>query len=546
MLDIIAEPTLTTPEKTVEKPPPVPVVRKPRSSYRRVVLPAAEVAAALGAAGVLTLWSRSIDVDPLRRLGQVSGLAALQLRFAVLGILTVAGILVAVRIWGRAAVPVVSRLGCAVVAGLTSGFLAGGSTVALRGTRFGFYSIHGDAGTLVDWARSMQQGHSHMPAFYPPLPVHVLVWWSDLVGVSPAFGFKQLELIGAALFGPVAYLSWRLLLRPLPALAVGLVGMLPLVELYKPYENLVLIALVPLLAKFLFVVRSAPRRDYRRLVLVGVAFGVALAFLFLSYSGWYVWSAPGFVAALAIVMPWRRGLVRAVTFVGVAGVTMLALCGYKVLDLLQASGSVKDNYIYFDVTMDPAYFAMWRGGLPGNVAAFPPSGELGGVGLYTIVLCAGLAGALLLARRNPIVLTAACCFGGAWLMRFYYASEMFKTRNVQLYPRTSMEIDYLLLVLTVLAVVLAWRRLRPRTRAASQEVARRARAVLPGNALVSSLVGGLCALMLLLGSAASATVNNYLPHNDDSMGQLAWTAQTTRMPNGHCSGYVQADCKTMK
>ena len=542
MLDIIAEPTTTTPEKAVEKPPPpVPVARRPRISYRRFVLPAAEVAAALGAAGVLTLWSRSIDVDPLRRLGQVSGLAALQLRFAILGILTVAGILVAVRIWGRAAVPVVSRLGCAVVAGLTSGFLAGGSTVALRGTRFGFYSIHGDAGTLVDWAKSMQQGHSHMPAFYPPLPVHVLVWWSDLLGVSPAFAFKQLELVGAALFGPVAYLSWRLLLRPLPALAVGLVGMLPLVELYKPYENLVLIALVPLLAKFLFVVRSAPRRDYRRLVLVGVAFGVALAFLFLSYSGWYVWSAPGFVAALAIVMPWRRGLVRAVTFVGVAGVTMLALCGYKVLDLLQASGSVKDNYIYFDVTMDPAYFAMWRGGLPGNVAAFPPSGELGGVGLYTIVLCAGLAGALLLARRNPIVLTAACCFGGAWLMRFYYASEMFKTRNVQLYPRTSMEIDYLLLVLTVLAVVLAWRRLRPRS-----EVARRARAVLPGNALVSGLVGGLCALMLLLGSAASATVNNYLPHNDDSMGQLAWTAQTTRMPNGHCSGYVQADCKTMK
>jgi galactan 5-O-arabinofuranosyltransferase len=220
---------------------------------------------------------------------------------------------------------------------------------------------------------------------------------------------------------------------------------------------------------------------------------------------------------------------------------MLALCGYKLLDLLQASGSVKDNYIYFDVTMDPAYFAMWRGGLPGNVTAFPPSGELGGVGLYTIVLCAGLAAALLLARRNPIVLTAVCCFGGAWLMRFYYASEMFKTRNVQLYPRTSIEIDYLLLVLTVLAVVLAWRRLRPRS-----EVARRARALLPGNALVSSLVGGLCALMLLLGSAASATVDNYLPRNDNSMGQLAWTAQATRMPNGHCSGYMEANCKTMK
>ncbi len=537
MLDTVAEPLLAEPAATVEAPPPIPVGRR-RWGF---LLPAAEVATALGAAGVLGLWSRSIDVDPLRRLGQVSGLAALQLRFAILGIATVVAVLVAVRIWGRAAVPVVSRLGCAVVAGLSSGLLVGGVTLALRGTRLPFYGDHGDAKTITGWADSIQQGHSVLPSFYPPLPVYVLTWWSDLTGVNTLFAFKHLELVGAALFGPVAYLSWRLLLRPLPALAVGLVSALPLVELYKPYENLVLIALVPLLARFLGYVRSAPRRGYRRLVLVGALFGVAFGVLFLSYSGWYVWSAPGGAAALAIVLPWRRGLRRALTFVGTAGVTMVVICGYQIAALLRASGTVKDGYIYFDTLVDPAYIAMWRGGLPGKVGMWPPPGELGGVGLFTILLCVGLAGALLLAPRNPIVLTVACCFAGAWVLRFYFASQMFRTHTVQLYPRTSIEIVYLLLLLTLLAAVFGWRRLRPRSR-----TARRARAMLPGNALTAGLVAGLCALLLVLGSAGSATVDTYLPRNDNSMAQLAWTAQKSRMPDGRCSGYFLPDCQTMR
>jgi galactan 5-O-arabinofuranosyltransferase len=250
-----------------------------------------------------------------------------------------------------------------------------------------------------------------------------------------------------------------------------------------------------------------------------------------------VWSAPGFVAALAIVMPWRRGLRRALLFVGVAGVSMLALCGYKLLDLLVASGSVKDGYIYFDATVDPAYFAMWRGGLPGKVGVWPPPGELGGVGLFTIVLCAGLAAALLLGRRDPVVLVVACCFGGAWLMRFYYASRMFRTGDVRLYPRTSMEILHCLLLLTLLAAVYGWQRVRPRLVPAPG-------AVVSGTALASGLVAGGCALVLLLGSAASATVDTYLPRDDGSIGHLAWNAQVGRMPDGRCSVYLRPNCRT--
>ena len=86
----------------------------------------------------------------------------------------------------------------------------------------------------------------------------------------------------------------------------------------------------------------------------------------------------------------------------------------------------------------------------------------------------------------------------------------------------------------------------PHFSAGRSRTIRRARAVLPGNAPTSSLIAGLCALMLLLGSAGSATVDTYLPRNDNSMAQLAWTAQQVRQPDGHCSVYLLPDCKTMR
>ncbi len=514
-----------------------------RDRRTEVLLVAAEVVLALLAAGVLAFWSRSINVNPLVRTGQVSGLAGLQLRFAILGIALVAAVLIVVRLRGSAVVPVVTRLGAATLSGLVSGMLAGGVTLALRGTSLPFFGTMsgGDFATIAKWAQSIVNGHSTLQSFYPPIPVYTLAWLSELTGVNVEFAFKDLELVGAALFGPVAYLAWRLLLRPLPALAIGVVAALPLIEFYKPYENLVLIALIPVLAKLLRSVRSAPERGYRQLAIAGVLFGVALAICFLSYSGWFVWSALGFIAAVLIVFPYRAAPLKALTLVGVTAVVMGALCFRQITALLSASGSVKDQYFYFDTGVDPAYIAMWRGPFPGNIGVWPPPGELGGVGVFTIILGLGVAAAMFLGLRNTIVITAICCFGGAWLMRFYYASQMYQDQAVQLYPRTTMEILYCLLLLTLVAVMLAWERLRESTVA----LLRKGAGAVAGRSLPAGVIGAFCALLLVLGSAGSASVDNYLPRNDNSMGELAWVGQTSRMPNGKCSVYLADDCKTI-
>ena len=79
---------------------------------------------ALGVAALFTVWATTIDDNPMVRVGQVSGLAALQFRVALcaLPLLTVVG-------WAlvRASRPVrllVTRLGAAAAVGLVGGFLA--------------------------------------------------------------------------------------------------------------------------------------------------------------------------------------------------------------------------------------------------------------------------------------------------------------------------------------------------------------------------------------------------------------------------------------
>ncbi|MFI9381040.1 hypothetical protein [Kutzneria sp. NPDC052558] len=532
--DVAVAPTVAIPPVTDEPDPAPPAPARSGASVLGLI---AEGAIALGAAAVLTLLSTSVNVNPLDRIGQVSGLAGIQLRFAVLGVLVIAAVLVVSRLRGLGTLPTLTRFGSAAIAGLASGFTAGGLVLALRGTSEPLNATRagGDFSAIAGWAESIIAGHSTMPNFYPPLPVYVVAWLSELTGQPVAFSFKDLEIVGTALFGPVAYLAWRLLLRPLPALVIGVVSALPLVYPYKPYENLVLIALIPILIRVLQNVRNAPERSHKQLILPGVITGLALGICFLSYSGWFVWSAPGFFVAVLCLAPWKRGLPKAITYVAISGVVMLALCWRQIASLLHAGTTVKDNYFYFDTLTDPAYFAMWRGDLPGDVGLWPPPGELGGVGLYTIILFAGLALALFLALRNPIVVTLACCFGGAWLLRFYFASQMYQAQSVQLYPRTTMEIVYTLLVLTLFAVLTSWERVRDWLTARGQ-----------GGmfGLTGGVVGAFAALLLVFGSAGSATANNYLPRNDNSEGHLAWVGQTERMPNGHCSVYLQDDCTT--
>lgn len=92
---------------------------------RRSVQIAAEVVVSVAAALLLTLLCTRISVNPLNRIGQVSGLAKIQLYAALLG-LPVLAVLVYTAYRGAALRHrLVQRLVCGAIAGLATGVVAG-------------------------------------------------------------------------------------------------------------------------------------------------------------------------------------------------------------------------------------------------------------------------------------------------------------------------------------------------------------------------------------------------------------------------------------
>jgi hypothetical protein len=482
-----------------------------------------EVLGSFGGAGLLTLSAVGIHVDPMERVGQVSALATIGLRFTVTGLVLVALLQVASRVRGGIAFPIASRVACAILAGLATGFVAAGVLVALRGTPWCLNGPHGDAGRLAKWAKAVLH-HEAYPS-YPPLPVHTIALYSRLTDLPAAYALKHLEIIGTALVGPIAYLTWRLLASPPWALVLGVVAALPLIDPYKPYANTVLIMLVPMLVYYLGWLRRAGELDYQRLGLFGVASGVGFGVLYLTYYGWFQWSAPGAVVAALVLFPWgrRSACLRGGFMVLATLLPFSAIAGPFVLRGL--SDGFADNFFYFDTNTDPAYVAMWRWDLPGPTVEWPPRGELGGVGLFTLLMAAGMGAAIALGRRRVLVTTVGCLIAGAWLMRFWYAHHMWHTKLVQLYPRTSIEITYCSLLLCGYAVYLLVRR-------HERERERIFALLAPGaerRASPQILIGAIVGLLLVLGSAGSAMADRYMPADVTpmSLGVLALTAHNS-------------------
>ena len=508
--------------------PPRPSPARPRRSGSALLrsgaaLGAAEAAVAIGAALLSVALSRSIVVDPTDRVGQVSGVAALDLRFVLLGLFVVGACLVAGRFAGPAW-PLVTRLACAAVAGLTTGpdrrwhpaRVARHRLAAVRQRR-------ATPGSCCAGPTACSPGAA-IPADYPPAVIHLIAWWSELTGDSTARSLRALQVGGTALFGPVGYLAWRLLLAPGWALAVTLIATLPLLEPYKPYTTVVLVVLVPVLVALLGELRRVADASWRRVAAVGVGAGVALGLLFVSYSGWFVWSGPGVLAAALALFPWRTAPARGAALLALAGGGLIVVAAGHLFGILTAAGTVQDRFFYFDTAVDPAYFAMWRNDLPGDVGPWPPPGELAGVGVFVLLLVVGLGAAVALGGRRTPVITLCALLAGAFLLRFWFASQAFATGAVQLYPRTSAEILYCLLVLSVLAVRYGGRWLRDR---------------IPGgrSSPVAVTVGGLAAALLLGLSIGSSVADRYQPRNDGSVGLLAYVAQNVRQPDGRCPDY---------
>jgi galactan 5-O-arabinofuranosyltransferase len=475
---------------------------------RRWIGPALEAAVALGTAGLFVASSMLVRVNPRDRLGQISGLAGLEYRFFGFGLALVIALIIASRVRGGRGFAMTSRLVCASIAGLASAIVAGGIMVALRGTPWGLLSE--DTAAIARWATALQRGGSP-PALYPPLSLHVLALYSDAVDLPAAHAIKHLQIAGTAAFGPVAYLSWRLLLRPVWALAIGVVAMIPLIDQYKPYPNLVLVAFVPIAILFLTSLRDRSDRHWFPIGRAGVGFGAAFGVMCLLYSGWFQWAAPGLFIATLVMFPWKTAKRGALILLGVTGAVFLMFTWHYVAGLLlDPAAKILDDYVYFDVKAEPMYIAMWRNDLPGEVGTWPPIGELGGVGLFTLILITGLGLAIALGRKTTVVITIGCVMAGAWLMRFFYARMMWETKLVQLYPRTTALILYSLLILSGFAVHWLVRRLPSDSPLRSS----------------SAMIGAACALLLVFASMGSATADRFMPANTDPVGagRLAFNA----------------------
>ena len=485
-----------------------------RATGRWWLPPLLEGVTAFGVAA-LFVWSCTfIRVSPLDRLGQVAGLAGLAFRFFLFGMALLAAMLIAKRVRKGAEHEMTTRLVCAALAGLATAMIAGGILVALRGTPWGLNGRGGDAGALAAWATALHNGEA-IPPTYPPLSLHVLHYYSDLVGLLPELALKHLQIAGVAMVGPFAYLAWRFLLPPAWSLAIGVVASLPLVEPYKPFPNLVLIVFLPLAILYLKALRESATRSAPHLAQTAVLFGIAFGLACLMYSGWFQWSAPGLFVAALVVFPWREGPRKGGLLLALTGLVFgLVTAKYLGGLLLDPAGKIADNYVYFDVRTEPMYIAIWRNDTPGDVGVWPPIGELGGVGLYTILLALGMGAAIALGRRTTVVIGTGMILAGAWFMRFFFARQMWETKLVQLYPRTTPLILYSLIVLSGFAVFWLVRRLsvdHP----------------LRGS---SGVIGALCTLMLVFASAGTATADRFMPLNSDPPGPgwLTYNAYQTK------------------
>ncbi len=488
-----------------------------------------EIVAALGTMALFLAWCPSIHVNPMVRMGQVSGLASLQLRFGLIAIPLIAMLVIAARVRDGRHFELASRIACASFAGLASAFVAGGIIVALHGTPYGLNAHVGDAYTLAVWANSIQSGHGELPpAYYPPLFPHLLSWYMGLSDLPALYAFKHLQIGLTAIGGPLAYLCWRRLLRPGWALGIGVIATLVVIEPYKPYEFLVLVLLVPIVVSFMQALRDAEQRTIQALCKAGIGFGIAFGVLLLSYSGWFKWSAPGVVVAAVCVTPWRGGRWKSATLLAaVTTVVLVAVAWTYVTDThayTQATGTslfsgnskqmVADDYITFDTMFDPAYFAIWKSDLAGPLnPMWPPPGELAGVGVYQVALFVGFAIAIAFARRRTPVITVACLIASAWMLRFYYAHYLYSTKLVQLYPRTSIELAFCFVVMAgfgIHGVVDYLARKDPDTPLRTP----------------AALIGAVGALALTIGTAGSAITDRYMPvlTTPYSWGWLAYNA----------------------
>ncbi|WP_371481025.1 hypothetical protein [Kitasatospora sp. NBC_00315] len=499
----------------------------------------AEAGVAFAAALVLPALARRFKLNPLDRIAQVSGLAAIQFRFALIGLVLIGLVVVSMRLRGGRFFGLTARFASAGLAGLASGFVAAGAVVALLGTPWPMFGLNGDSGRIVEWAQAVAHGLPSPSPVYPPLPLYTLgyyaQWFHD---GNTAYAFKDLQILGAAAFGPLVYLAWRMLLSPVRALAFGVLPAFALIDAYKPYSQTVLVLLVPVLVAMVVQLKRSGTSSWPSLLLKAAGFGVLLGALFLTYSGWFLWSAAGVVVAALVYFPWRTGRLRGLAFVGVTAAAFAAVAGSYLHTMLTVGQDTKDYNFRFDNFTDPAYFLMWRTDMPGKVTEWPLPGEFGGMDLFAVVMFVCVGVALWLGIRKPLVVTICCMFASAWVMRMYIASHMYETQTVQLYTRTNNQLLYCGLILGALVAHLVSLRLAERRTAGGGPAAGEASTGGGFPNPRAAVIGALFALLFLFGTVSSSMADRYMPAKENSYRILPWVSHTVQKLDGSCPKFA--------
>ncbi|KOU30512.1 hypothetical protein [Streptomyces sp. WM6368] len=524
-----------------------PVGRFDRWTEKRWFLPLGEAVASVAVALGFILLCTRIDVDPVSRIGQVSGLAKVQQYVALIGLPVLALLLLLAHRGTLRHYRVAQRLVCAALVGLATGIVAGGTAVALNGTPWGLGGQEGDPGVLMGMANDMMR-HKSLPGVYPPLFPALLALWAKafhhgIAGVGHAL--KDLQLILSALVGPMAYLAWRMLLRPFWATAIAVPASLVFLDPIRPYSHGSMLVLLPLLAACFREVRRAEQLPTRSLVLRGLGLGAAFGVMFLWYSGWYLWAAPGAFVLGLLLFPWRRGRVaikRALILLGTVLVTAAVIGAPLLYQLVRLGATTKDRYAYINTYLDPAYVLGWASDRTGELSHhnFPASGELAGQTGFGILLLLGVGIGVGLGLRNLLVRTAGFVLAGAWLLRFHFASRMEQTQAVQLYPRTTWIIFYCLIVLAVLGVILTYERVFGWIRGTLEEVAPDRAARISPRVMSRLAAGLICAIALFATMGGSWSANRFMPSTNpgvEDMGLDALRAHMQQLDNGKCPKY---------
>ncbi|MFJ3925663.1 hypothetical protein [Streptomyces sp. NPDC090022] len=517
---------------------------------RRWVRALAEILVSVGAALGYTLLARHISVNPMNRIGQVSGLAKLQQYVAILALPLLALLLYTAYRGALRRHETVKRLVCAALAGLSTGVIAGGVVVALRGTPWPLGGQEGDPSVLIAMANSFLHGEG-MSGIYPPgFPALMAAWAKiryDGIG-SSGFALHDMQIFFSALAGPMAYLAWRLLLRPFWALLIAVPAAVLFLDPIRPYSHVVMIVLLPLLAYFMREIRRSAGRSVRTALLRGAGLGLVFGILFLWYSGWYVWAAPGVFLLALFVFPWRGGAAargRAGAYLGATVVTAGVVGAPLLYQMIRLGSQTPDRYAYLSVYADPAYVMGWASDRAGTLTyeSWPVAGEMAGQSAFTLLLLLGVGLGIGLGLRSIVVRTTAAVLVGAWLARFWFASHMAHEKAVQLYPRTTWIIMYCLMILAVLGLMITVRRgsgWAERTLRRGGDAGAGAAPVVPRRVVQQLVAGLICVTALFATMGASWSVNRYMPaaeaanNSQDTMGIDAWRAHTIKKPDGTC------------